>query len=62
VTNNEVEAYGLFEGIRLTLSLGLLKLIILGDSTLIIRVILKNVVIRGNVISSVLYHSMDLRQ
>jgi ribonuclease HI len=45
MTNNEAEAYALFEGIRLALSIGVQKITICGDSMMVIRVIVhKNIV------------------
>jgi ribonuclease HI len=60
MTNNEAEAYALFEGIRLAQSMGIQSLIICGDSMMVIRVIIKGYIVGGNVYSGVMSQSLAL--
>jgi len=47
MSNDEVEAYRLVEGLNLVISLGITRLTILGDSMLIIRASVKKSSIGG---------------
>jgi ribonuclease HI len=60
VSNNKVEAYGLFAGISLARSHMVSKLLIFNDSMLIIRAIINNKNIGGNFLFGTLLHSISL--
>jgi len=53
VTNNEVEAFALYESIRLTLLNGIQRINICGDSIILIRTIIKKNIAGSNIYISV---------
>jgi ribonuclease HI len=60
VSNNIVEFYALWEGIRFTKAMGIQKLTIFGDSMLVIRAIIKRNIIGNNVFIGIISHSLSL--
>jgi ribonuclease HI len=60
MSNNEVEAYALYEGIMLDQSMGIEKLTICGDSMMVIREIIQESIVGGNVYTSVMSRSLTL--
>jgi ribonuclease HI len=54
MSNNEVEVYALLKGINLALSTGVRRIVICGDSMLVIRALVTQNIVGGNVFMGVL--------
>jgi ribonuclease HI len=60
VSNNIVEAYALWAGLRLAKDMGILKLSILGDSMLVIRALIKRNIVGNNIFIGIMSHTLAL--
>jgi ribonuclease HI len=60
MTNNEAEALALFTGIHLAQSEGIQKLVVCGDSMMIIRALVKGPIVGSNFLSRVMFYHVLL--
>jgi ribonuclease HI len=60
ISNNIVEAYALWEGLKIAKEMGIHKLHILGDSMLVIRVMIKRNIVGNNVLIGIMSHFLAL--